>query len=63
MAIASLEPGEQLFSEQCRMRYQLPASSTLTAAVNSLLKKDLINKENGNYSILNPVFREWLLQL
>lgn len=63
MAIASLEPGEQLFSEQCRERYRLPASSTLTSAVNSLLKKDLINKDNGNYTILNPVFREWLIQL
>jgi hypothetical protein len=63
MAIASLKPGEQLFSEQCRKRCKLPVSPTLTTTLNSLLKKDLINKENGNYTILNPVLKEWLIQL
>jgi hypothetical protein len=27
------------------------------------LKKDLINKDNGNYTVLNPVLKEWLIHL
>jgi hypothetical protein len=63
IGIASLIPGEQLFSENYRKRFRLPASSTLTVTLNSLLKKDLINKDNGDYTILNPVFKEWLIRL
>jgi hypothetical protein len=63
MGIASLTPGEQLFSENYRQRFRLPASSTLTVTINSLLKKDLINKDNGDYTILNPVLKEWLIRL
>ncbi|MCP5052655.1 MAG: ATP-binding protein [bacterium] len=62
-AIALLEKGEQLFSADIRRRYRLSASSTLTVTVNSLLKKDLIQKNNGHYAILNPVLKEWLIKL
>lgn len=62
VAIASLGSQDQLFSESCRKRYRLPGSSTLTAAINSLLKKELIHKKNGTYTIVNPVLKEWLLQ-
>lgn len=63
IAIASLKPGEQLFSENYRKRYRLSASSTLSVTINSLLKKDLINKDNGSYTVLNPVLKEWLIHL
>jgi hypothetical protein len=63
IAIASLKQGEQLFSENYRKRFRLPASSTLSVTINSLLKKDLINKDNGNYTVLNPVLKEWLIHL
>lgn len=63
LAVAALKPGELLFSEACRKKYGLPASSTLTAGVNTLLKKELIFKDNGSYSIANPVMEEWLKQM
>ena len=63
IAIASLGPGDQLFSESYRKRHRLPATSTLTASVNALLKKEMIHKKNGSYGIVNPVLREWLLSL
>lgn len=62
-AIALLEPEEQLFSAACRKRYGLPASSTLSVTLSALLKKDLLHKNNGDYNILNPVLKEWLIGL
>ncbi len=63
IAIAWLEPGDRLFSESYRKRHRLPATSTLTASVNALLKREMIHKKNGTYGIVNPVLREWLLSL
>lgn len=63
IAAALLEPGDLLFSEACRQRHRLPASSTLSVSVNSLLKKELIYKKNGSYSVANPVLKEWLKQM
>lgn len=60
LAIAIKNEGEELFSGQSRERYELPVSSSLTSALNSLQKKDLISKENSAYLILNPVFKQWL---
>ncbi|MGE5341393.1 MAG: AAA family ATPase [Candidatus Omnitrophota bacterium] len=61
-AIASLKPGEQLFSEESRKQFQLPTTSTVSVTIHSLLKKELIYKQNGNYFIANPVLKEWLIQ-
>jgi hypothetical protein len=61
-AVASLGPGDQLFSETYRQRYGLPGSSTLTVTLKALLKREMIYKKNGNYAIVNPVFKEWLIQ-
>ncbi len=63
LAISQLKPGEQLFSAEFRKKYRLPASSTLTVNIRGLMKKDLLNKVNGTYSVANPVMKEWLLEL
>jgi uncharacterized protein len=60
--IACLESGQQIFSAKIRKQYRLPSSSTLTVTLNTLIKKDLIGKSNGDYTILNPVLKEWLFQ-
>ncbi len=62
-AIAALQPGEQLFSEKYRIRHRLPVSSTLTATINSLQKNNFLQKQEDGYSISNPIFKEWLLQM
>ncbi|MCX6584033.1 MAG: ATP-binding protein [Candidatus Aminicenantes bacterium] len=62
-AIASMESDEKIFSAGSRTRRQLPISSTLTVTINSLLKKDLLQKQIDGYSISNPVFKEWLIRL
>ena len=61
--IAALRKDEELFSSAIRDRYQLPASSSMLRAIQSLSKKNLIFKKEKAYKIINPIFREWLLLL
>jgi len=62
-AIAVLAKDEELFSSSTREKYLLPASSSLSTAIDSLKKKGLILKEDKRYKILNPVFKAWLCTL
>lgn len=62
-AIALSDEKTELFSSQARKDFDLPTSSTLTVSLNSLIKKELVNKNNKKYEINNPVFREWLIRL
>lgn len=62
-AIAVLKKEEELFSSSTREKYHLPASSSLSTAIDSLIKKGLIIKEDKRYKILNPVFKAWLCTL
>lgn len=57
----STEPG--IYSEEVRIKYGLPVSSSLSEALKSLQKKGFIYRTAENYEIANPVFREWLLTL
>ena len=58
--IAVLIVGQELFSAQSRKKFGLPASSSLVTAIESLIKKGIITKENKQYQISNPVFKAWL---
>lgn len=62
-AIALLTPNDQLFAAKYRKKHQLPASSTLTTTVATLLRKDLVTKNNGSYKVPNPILKEWLRRL
>lgn len=63
LTIAVLLKDEELFSSYSREKYHLPASSSLSTAIDSLIKKGLIVKEDKRYKILNPVFKAWLQTL
>ncbi|MBI9034678.1 MAG: ATP-binding protein [Bacteroidales bacterium] len=62
-ALARIDEKEELFSSVVRDKYQLPVSSSIVAAIQSLVKKGLINKRDNRYTFVNPVFREWVLTL
>ena len=62
IAISNLK-NEKLFSGEYRKRFDLPETSSLTSTINSLMKKNLIQKQNGSYEIINPVFEEWVRSL
>jgi len=61
--IAVIMKDEELFSSYSQKKYYLPASSSVAVAIDSLIKKGLIVKENKRYKILNPVFTAWLRTL
>ena len=58
--ISVLENDEKLFSNALRNKYKLPEVSSMTTGIRSLLKKNLIQKANGSYEVINPVFEEWV---
>ncbi|MFO7668229.1 MAG: ATP-binding protein [Bacteroidales bacterium] len=52
-----------IYSDEARMKYKLPVSSSLNEALKALQKKSLIYKTGDEYKFSNPVFREWILTL
>ncbi len=51
---------EEIFSNKVRKQFDLPTSSTLSTNIKSLIKKEIIYKDNNQYKIANPVFENWL---
>ena len=54
---------EGIYSDEARIKFGLPVSSTLNEALKALQKKGLIYKSEENYNIANPVLKEWALAL
>ncbi len=64
ISIASLSEVDQLFSAKYIKKNKLPASSSLSTILKSLMKNGYIYKSKElKYKITNPVFKEWLLRL
>ncbi|HHE37872.1 MAG TPA: ATP-binding protein, partial [Candidatus Cloacimonetes bacterium] len=63
IAISNLKKNDKLFSGEYRKKFNLPETSSLTATINSLMKKNLVQKLDGSYQIINPVFEEWVRSL
>ena len=53
----------ELFSEQTRNKFQLPATSSINTILKALVKKNLIYKVDNYYKINNPVLKVWLRQI
>jgi AAA+ ATPase superfamily predicted ATPase len=55
------EPG-RLHASSYRQRHQLPGTSTVQRATQSLIADELVSKTNdGGYELAEPFLREWLL--
>ena len=61
-AISKLKE-EGIYSDEARVKYKLPVSSSLNEALKALQKKSLIYKTGNEYRFSNPVLREWVLTL
>ncbi|MCD4789657.1 MAG: ATP-binding protein [Bacteroidales bacterium] len=61
--IAIPDDRAELFSEETRNKFQLPASSSINTILKALMKKDLIHKADNSYKVNNPVFKAWLRQI
>jgi hypothetical protein len=57
------EPAAAIYSADYHARHELPATSTLQAAVAGLSKKEIVGQSlNGEYSIIEPFLAEWVNQ-
>jgi len=61
--LAVIKPKDELFSSASRMKYQLPTSSSILRAIQAMSKRNIIIKADTRYSIINPIFKEWLIRL
>ena len=58
--VAAEELGVQVFASEFLRKYQLGSSSNVQRAIELLLKKDIIDKEEGNVVIPDRFFRLWI---
>jgi hypothetical protein len=58
--VAAEGPGVQVFASEFLRKYQLGSSSNVQRAIELLLKKDIIDKEEGGVVIPDRFFRLWI---
>jgi len=54
---------DKVLSKQFLKKHSLPSISTVQYSLNYLVDNDLIDKENGVYTIIDIFFKRWLSQL
>jgi len=57
---AVLEEGLELLSADVRARHRLSGTSTVQAALAALVREDLLAREDGRYTVVDSLFREWV---
>lgn len=53
--------GEKVFSKEFVIETTLGTTAVVQSALQALIKKDLVEKENGHYLIEDLFFKEWLI--
>ena len=62
IGIAHEPEGTQIYGGEFVRTYQLRSASTVQSAAGALLERDLIDRENGSFFILDRFFRLWILR-
>ncbi len=57
---AVLEDGRELLSADVRARHRLSGTSTVQASLAALLREDILAREDGRYTVVDSLFREWI---
>ncbi len=55
-----VESGQSVLSEDVRTRHRLGATSTVQAALNALVRDDVITREGRRYLVVDSLLREWV---
>jgi hypothetical protein len=55
-----LEDGRELLAADVRVRYRLGGPSTVQAALAALVRDDLVARDDGQYTVVDSLFREWV---
>jgi len=49
-----------VLSEDVRTRHRLGGTSTIQAALNALVRDDVISREGKRYTVVDSLLREWV---
>ena len=63
IALSKKSSEDKVLSKQFLKKHSLPSISTVQYSLNYLVDNDLIDKENGVYTIIDIFFKRWLSQL
>ena len=55
-----VESGHSVLSEDVRTRHRLGGTSTVQAALNALVRDDVISRDGRRYSVVDSLLREWV---
>ena len=55
-----VESGHSVLSEDVRTRHRLGGTSTVQAALNALVRDDVISREGRRYAVVDSLLREWV---
>jgi uncharacterized protein len=55
-----IESGHSVLSEDVRTRHRLGGTSTVQAALNALVRDDVISREGRRYTVVDSLLREWV---
>lgn len=55
-----IEDGKEVMSADVRARHRLPGTSTVQAALAALVRQDIITKDDGRYTAVDSLYREWV---
>ena len=62
LQVVSRNAGEKLYSREVIERNKLGPSATVQVSLNLLIKKGILEKEEGGYAFSDPFFRLWVLK-
>ncbi|MDO8806599.1 MAG: ATP-binding protein [Elusimicrobiota bacterium] len=62
LQVVSRNLGEKLYSQEVIERNKLGPAPTVQVSLNLLIKKGILEKENGGYTFSDPFFRLWVLK-
>jgi hypothetical protein len=60
MCLAETKPSESPFRLEALQRFGMSQPAVMMRALNSLLEKDFVDKENGAYEIIDVFFKRWV---
>jgi len=63
VALSKAGPNDKVYSSDFLNRFNLGPASSFQRVMQSLLKKNLIDKESGRYFIIDVFFKKWLSNL
>ncbi|MFH1654037.1 MAG: ATP-binding protein [Pseudomonadota bacterium] len=63
LAVANKNESDKLFSSEFLMRFNLSSASSFQKTLNSLMKKDIIDKDDGKWTIPDILLKLWLKKM